>query len=314
MEVPQPVAASADLDPRPLGTAIDDYLGWATVHAFRPGSGTARTYRIKLGQYAQKLGPQTPVRTITGTQWFSTCDQLWATKAAETYNSGRRAAISFLRYCRDCEPPLTEATPPKLWKPRKVATDRSRALPQATVKSIKDTAKYPLREVALWSLLYDSSERLSAVLSLDIENMNWVSNVATLRIKGGDTRYIAWSPPTGALLRSYIGHRRAGPLFLSDVPPWNWRDKPEKDRGPGRLCRLSAHRARIIFREKTGIARPHRLRHSRLTHLSSVEGVNSAMLKAVSGHLTDKQLAHYSQPTPEQVAELMARIADQMEQ
>jgi integrase len=299
---------------QPLDAAIDDYLGWATVHAFKPGSGTPRTYRIKLGMYAAKFGPGTPVLRVTGQQWFRTCDQLWATKSPETYNSGRRAALSFLKFCRDCEPPLTEAEPPKLWVPRKVPSDRSRALPEATVATFMDLVRYPLREVTLWSLLYDSSERLSAVLSLNIENMDLEMNVAKVRIKGGDTRYIAWTPATSLMLRAYIGDRGKGPLFLGEVQPWNWRNRPVSDAGPGGLYRLTAHRARIIFKEKTGIARPHRIRHSRLTHLGGIHGTNSAMLKAISGHLTDKQLGEYSKPGPEQIAAFMAQVAEQMGQ
>lgn len=297
---------------QPLQTAIDDYLMWATVHAFKPGSGTPRTYRIKLGMYARRFGHQTPVLNVTGQDWYRACGDFWNAKSPETYNSGRRAAISFLKYCRDCEPPLTTAEPPKLWKARQVPTDRSRALPETTITSFSNSRRYALRERALWSLLYDSSERLSAILSLDIPDMDMEGHFAKLRIKGGDTRYIGWAPPAGELLDQYINGRTEGPLFLGEVQPWNWRDRPPEDKGPGDLYRLTAHRARIIFREQTGIARPHRLRHSRLTHLGSTPGTNSAMLKAISGHLTDKQLGHYSRPGPEAVASFMAQVANLM--
>lgn len=299
---------------QPLHAAIDDYLDWAVVHAFKPGSGTPRTYRIKLGMYARTFGETTPVKDVTGQDWYKACNAFWADASAETYNSGRRAALSFLSYCLDCEPPLTDAKPPKLWKPRKVPRDRSRALPETTVKDLFDPCKYPLRERALWALLYDSSERLSAVLSLNIEGMDLVNRIAVVRIKGADTRYISWSPAASVLLSDYIGERTQGPVFLGEVQPWNWRDRPAEDRGPGGLLyRLTAHRARIVFREATGVARPHRLRHSRLTHLGGRQDVNSAMLKAISGHLTDKQLGEYSRPGPDVVADLMAKIGSLME-
>lgn len=292
----------------PLSVAIADYLAWAKMHAFKPGSGSPRTYGIKLNMYARHFGEETPVRNISGNDWYKACGYFWNDRSPETYNSGRRAAISFLRFCRDCEPPLTEAEPPKLWRPRPVPRNRARALPQATVASWMDPRRFPLRERALWSLLYDSSERLTAVLSLDIPDVDLGGRYAALRIKGGDTRYIAWSPSTSELLEEYIGGRTYGPVFLGEVQPWNWRDKPEEDRGPGNLFRLTAHRARIVFRETTGIAGPHRIRHSRLTHLGGKHGVNSAMMRAISGHLTDQQLAHYSRPGIEEVAEFMARV------
>src|SRR5690606_22706210 len=148
--------------------AIEEYLGWATVHRFKPGSGSRRPYGSKLSMYARHFGPETPVGSITGQQWYAACNQLWAASSAETYNLGRRVAISVLEFCRACEPPYTTATPPALWKPRPVVKSRERWLSQSTVSSLYDT-KYPLRERTLWSLLYDSSERLSAVLGLNVQ-------------------------------------------------------------------------------------------------------------------------------------------------
>ena len=312
---------------QPLTTAIDDYLEWATVHTFKPGSGTPRTYRIKLNMYARHFGHDTPVRNITGQDWMKTCGMYWSSAGAETYNSGRRAAISFLKFCRDSEPPLTTAEPPKLWKPRPVPKARDRSLPVETVISLFDPERYPLRERALWSLLYDSSERLSAVLGLDIPNMNLDQCIGSLRIKGGDTRYIAWTPYTSALLREYLGPRTWGPAFLGEIPPWNWRQRPDTDKGPpahnlaagpdepsyGNLYRLTAHRARVVYTELTGLSRPHRVRHSRLNHLGAQAGTSSPMLKAISGHETDKMLARYSQPSPEQVAAFMAHVGHLMD-
>lgn len=311
----------------PLGKAIEDYLAWAVIHAFKPGSGSPRTYRIKLQMYAREFGNDTPVREISGQDWMKTCGMYWGQKEAETYNSGRRAAISFLRFCRDNEPPLTLAEPPKLWTPRPVTKKRDQALPQQAVVQMLNPDRYPLRERALWSTLYDSSERLSAVLSLDIERINWEQNFGSVRIKGGDTRYIAWTPYTGGLLREYVGERRWGPVWLGERTPWNAKDKPPVDMGPPvdnllaprddkpckRLYRLTAHRARVVYTELTGLKRPHRIRHTRLNALGSTQGVNGPMLKAIGGHLTERMLAHYAQPSPEQVAEFMAKVGSLMD-
>lgn len=310
---------------QPLNTAINEYLEWATIHTFKPGSGTPRTYRIKLDMYARHFGPDTPVHRISGKDWMKTCGMYWASASAETYNSGRRAALSFLRYCRDSEPPLTLAQPPKLWKARRVPNARDRSLPQATVVSLFDPERYPLRERTLWSLLYDSSERMSAVLGLDIPNVDLANCIGKVRVKGGDTRYIAWTPYTSELLRLYIGTRDWGPVFLGEAPPWNWRKRDDADKGPsathprpedpgyGHLYRLTAHRARVIYTELTGLTKPHRVRHSRLQHLGAQHGTSSPMLKAISGHETDRMLARYSQPSPEQVAAFMAHVGHLMD-
>lgn len=311
----------------PLARAIDEYLDWAIVHAFKPGSGSPRTYRIKLNMYARHFGHTRPVREITGQDWMKTCGMYWSTAAAETYNSGRRAAISFLKYCRDNEPPLTRAEPPKLWTPRPVTKQRDKALPQGTMTSLLNPDRYPLRERSLWSTLYDSSERLSGVLSLDIPNITWEQNFGTVRIKGGDTRYIAWTPYTGRLLRDYVGDRTWGPVWLGELPPWNWRERPDTDKGPpggnpaagpddpghGHLYRLTAHRARVIYTELTGLKKPHRIRHTRLKALGSRDGTPSPMLHAISGHITEEMLRHYSEPSPEQVSAFIAQVGSLMD-
>lgn len=312
---------------QPLAQAIEEYLDWAVVHAFKKGSGSPRTYRIKLNMYAKHFGHHRPVREISGSDWMKTCGMYWSDAAAETYNSGRRAAISFLRFCRDSEPPLTTATPPRLWTPRPVTKRRDQSLPKDTVISILDEDCFALRERALWSTLYDSSERLSATLGLDIENINWEGNFGTVRVKGGDTRYIAWTPYTGKLLRKLVGPRTWGPVWLGEITPWNWRERPDTDKGPpshdlaasrdqpgyGHLYRLTAHRARVIYTELTGLSRPHRLRHTRLNALGSAQGTSGPMLKAISGHTTDRMLAHYAQPSPEQVAAFMAQVGSLMD-
>lgn len=315
---------------QPLAQAIDDYLAWATIHTFKPGSGTPRTYRIKLNMYAKEFGHQTPVRNITGQQWMQTCGMYWAKASAETYNSGRRAAISFLKFCRDNEPPLTLATPPKLWIPRPVPKDRDRALPQTTVVTLFDPDRYPLRERSLWSVMYDSSERLSGVLGLNVQEIDWANCFAKVRVKGGDWRYIAWTPATNELLREYVGPRTWGPVWLGEITPWNWKDREPEDMGPPvdameagpdvkvgpnrRLYRLTAHRARVIYSELTGLSRPHRIRHTRLKALGSRDGTPSPMLKAISGHMSDKMLAHYSQPSPEAMAAFMAQVGSLMQE
>lgn len=295
-----------------LERAIPQYLDWGRVHAFAPGSGTPRTYGIKLGQYARHLGPGTPVEEVSGQQWYQACNALWGARSAETYNSGRRAALSFLAYCRDCEPPLTEAVPPKLWRPRRVTVQRGRGLPVAAMNDLFDAQRYPLRERSLWSVLYDSSERLDAVLGLDIQDLVEGECYARLRIKGGDTRIIAWTPETCDLLWEYIGERTWGPVWLGEVPPWNWRDRPREDAGPDRLYRLTAHRARCLYRELTGNSGLHPVRHTRLSHLGGVVGTNTAMLKAIGGHLSERMLARYAQPTPEQVVAYMADVRDKL--
>ncbi len=259
---------------RPLSLAIGDFLSWGAAHVFKEGSGTPRTYGIKLNMYARHFGPDTPVRQLSGQDWHEACLHHWDSKSPVTYNSGRRAAVLFLEYCRTASPPLTDARPPAEWVSRSIRKTTRPGLPREAVRSLFDPDAYPLRERTLWSMMYDSSAGLGTILSLDIADLNMKDCYATLPGRDGGPVCVAWSPPTCALLEQYLNGRTYGPVFLGSCPPWNWRERPPADQGPGMLYRLTPHRARILYRQLTGDQRP--LKLSRMDHLAAADGQSAA--------------------------------------
>ncbi|MGW1736169.1 tyrosine-type recombinase/integrase [Streptomyces sp. NPDC001999] len=285
-----------------MAEAIEEFLR-TRVQKRKLSPGSARVYGVKLRMYARELGPDRSTASVKGKEWEEVCDRLWAAKDASTYNLARTAAISFLVYARTVAK-WTQARPPATWETHEVKKNRGRALSRPQVGSLFD-GKYPVRERALWALLYTSSERLDAVLSLNVADMDFAERRAPVKIKGGDTRYIHWEEWANELLREYVGDRTTGPVFLTDRRPWNWAKRPATDRGPcGRRYRLSADRARTVYARLTGRPKPHRLRHSRLTHLGE-DGVSTPVLMAVSGHESVASLVIYSQPGPDSIGALM---------
>jgi integrase len=86
----------------------------------------------------------------------------------------------------------------------------------------------PLREKTLWRMLYESASRASAVLALNIEDLDLPNKQARIVAKGGDIMWITWGTDTAHLLPRLIAGRTSGPLFLSEYRP-----------GPRRLATTS---------------------------------------------------------------------------
>jgi integrase len=231
---------------------------------------------------------------------------LWGTKSPSTWNRNRAAVRAFLQYLRDAGEADTEL--PALCKARKVTIDRTKAVDEDEIERLW-AAELRLRERTLWRLLYDTSSRAEAILSLDVPDVDLKRNRARTVIKGGDTNWIYFDNPSAKLLREYIGLRTAGPLFLTDGMPRNWRTRAPEDREPGgRRYRLSYNRAERILKETTGGWTLHRIRHSRLSHLAG-DGIPTPMLMAISGHTSPTTLQRrYAIPSGAAVARLFEQM------
>ncbi|WP_232295502.1 site-specific integrase [Parafrankia sp. EUN1f] len=127
----------------------------------------------------------------------------------------------------------------------------------------------PLREKTLWRMLYESASRASAVLALNIEDLDLPNKQARVTIKGGDTMWITWGTGTAHLLPRLIAGRERGSLLLSASRPGpHRRATPPRDLCPetGR-ARLGYDRAWILLSQYGDGLGLHQLRHGAATHL-----------------------------------------------
>jgi integrase len=107
---------------------------------------------------------------------------------------------------------------------------------------------------------------------------------------------IVWQTGTARLLPRYLKGRTDGPLFVTErrarveLPPFDLDSR-------GR-ARLSYAQAEALFKEASGGATLHQLRHSALTHAAE-EGTSTPMLMARSGHTSVRSLAKYARVSAE---------------
>jgi integrase len=144
----------------------------------------------------------------------------------------------------------------------------------------------PLREKTLWRMLYESASRASAVLALNVEDLDLPNKQARITAKGGDTMWITWGTDTAHMLPRLIAGRERGPLFLSECRPGPHRlaTTDPRDICPetGRT-RLGYDRARILLARYADGLRLHQLRHSSATHLGEAN-VSVSVIMAKTGH------------------------------
>ncbi len=74
----------------------------------------------------------------------------------------------------------------------------------------------PLRERALWRMLYETAARSAEVLRLDVPNLDLPNRRARVRRKGGQLDTIVWQTGTARLLPRLLKGRKSGPVFLTE--------------------------------------------------------------------------------------------------
>ena len=281
-----------------LAAALDAYLAGAEL---APTS--VRVYRQALEPLVAALGEATPLAAIEAEHVEHATGQAWGTLGPATWNRNLAALRSFLRWgSRDDELParLTRHV-----ARRREPADRTRAIPYAQLERLWAREGVPLREKALWRLLYETAARASEILALNVEDLDLANKRARVRSKGGDTEFVYFQSGAARLLPRLLAGRRQGPVFLSTAAAHAGTPALDTCPATGR-ARLSYRRAAALFSEHTGGWTLHQLRHSALTHLA--EAGESTVLLMAKGRLRSlRTLQRYARPGPEAVAALTAR-------
>ncbi|ORU96803.1 hypothetical protein AWC04_19560 [Mycolicibacterium fallax] len=217
---------------------------------------------------------------------------------------------SWLTWCADSGWACPEL--PRTVKRRREKRAETRAVDWHTIDRLCSRRDVPLRDKCLFRMLYETSSRASAVLQLNVEDLDLRNRSATIRQKGGHQIQVAWGDGTAAILGRLVAGRTSGPVFLTDLPAGPQRAAAAKSRDideTGRT-RLSYGRARALIERYTGgEITLHQLRHSSLTHLAEA-GVGTTTLMAKSGHANLRSLQRYARPSFAAVQAATELLAD----
>lgn len=145
------------------------------------------------------------------------------------------------------------------------------------------------RDRAILELLYGSGLRVSELLSLRAEQIDWAEGFLRVEGKGGKTRFVPMGAASRESLRAYMVHARARLLGQAKPCAYVFLSR--------RGSRLTRERIRQILRARAAEAGvrervfPHLLRHSFATHLLE-NGADLRVIQDLLGHadLTTTQI------------------------
>jgi integrase len=283
---------------RTLRAAVDAFLA-------KPCSQrTHRTYARTLNHLIQAVGPERPLAGLSSDELAEAVTALWGSLAPRTWNRQVATVRSLLSWCRRHRWPIggLELQVDR----RQVGEHETKVISLHELERLWSSPGIPIRERALWRLLYDSAGRAEDALRLNVPGLDLVNRRAQARTSSGHWRPLHFQTGAARLLAELIAGRSEGPVFIAYRRPNSPRVRDGRDFDPvsGR-ARLSYARAELLFNQYSGGKTLHQLRHSRLTHLGE-QDISAPLLMAISGHKRLESLQRYIKPSQEAVAALLA--------
>jgi integrase len=274
--------------------AIDGFLDSPNV---RVSPNTLRAYTSVLDRVAEQIGPRRKLAEVQDDEIADALTGLWGDAEPATWNRNRAAVGSWLAWCADGQQWAAPAIPAAAQR-RRESNDDTKAVSRSRIDRLCRRRDAPLREKTLWRMLYESASRASAVLALNVEDLDLPNKQARITAKGGDTMWITWGTDTAHLLPRLIAGRERGPLFLSGHRPGPHRLATTHPRDicpeTGRV-RLGYDRARVLLARYADGLRLHQLRHSSATHLGEAN-VSASVIMAKTGHKSLRSVQRYVKP------------------
>jgi integrase len=275
-------------------TAIDAFLDTSKA---KKNPNTLRAYIGVLDRLGEHIGSGRKLADVDDPDIGNALTELGGGAKPATWNRNRAAVGSWLAWCAGKQHWTAPALPATVERQRE-NNDDTMAVSRSRIDRLCRRRDVPLREKTLWRMLYESASRASAVLALNIEDLDLPNKQARITAKGGDTMWITWATDTAHLLPRLIAGRESGPLFLSEHRPGPHR-KATTD--PRDICpetqrvRLGYDRARVLLAHYGDGLRLHQLRHSSATHLGEAN-VSANIIMTKTGHKSLRSVQRYVKP------------------
>ncbi|MBM9520705.1 tyrosine recombinase XerC [Desulforhopalus vacuolatus] len=269
---------------------------------------TVEGYRRDLEEFTAFLGKETKICAVevAGVRGFVA--SLFGRNSSTSVSRKLSALRTFFRFARkrkliDFDPTQTVKSPKSAqYLPTFLTVDETFALLECPCK--KD--RFMLRDRALLELLYSSGMRVSELVSQNLEDLDFETEMVTVRGKGDKERIVPVGCPALEAVNSWLPQRQQ--LILDRVKRGG---TPEEKalflnvRG-GRLTSRSVERSVKSYGERAGIPQvvtPHALRHSFATHLLEM-GADLRAVQELLGHSSLSTTQHYTHLTLDHLTEV----------
>lgn len=159
-------------------------------------------------------------------------------------------------------------------------------------------SKKPIRDKAIFELLYASGMRCSELCSITMGNLDLENKVIKIKGKGRKERMVLFGSKAQKRIKEYLRKERPAPISLSDKLFVNYRNTPLDQRSVQRIIQMF----RTFLKGNKNIT-PHKLRHSFATHMLN-QGTDLRIVQELLGHQSLASTEKYTHVTSAQLADM----------
>lgn len=260
------------------GVGVDDLIQQFLDHlAARRSFNTVRSYGSDLAQLAKFLNGRFDLSPDRLRLYLRRYASTPVTRARKL--STLRAFVRYLKAAGKIEIDPTEVLEAPI---RRKRLPKALSMTQASeLLDQEGKTRTPLRDRAILELMYSAGLRVSELVSIDLEQLNFKEQSLVVRGKGNKDRVVLFGSTARAAILDYVDGERVKPLEGNPLLT-NPRGKRLTTRSVQNIVKRWA--VRVGLPPETS---PHTLRHSFATHLLD----NGADLKSVQQLLGHESLA-----------------------
>lgn len=257
---------------------------------------TITNYAVDLCQFVEYLNNLkiTEIELITGDVIRGFLREIMGYGFAKTSASRKLSATrSFVKWL--CRADLLDYDPGEELKGPKLPTSLPRALSYEDTDMLLNkgpkSGKYFQRDRLILELLYDSGLRISELIGLNLEDIDFAERILRIKGKGGKERIVPFGVPAQKMVEEWLTafQLAEGPIFTSE-------------KGAERLSVRTVHR--VVLRSATRVGlygvSPHTLRHCFATHLLE-RGAPLRIVQEMLGHESIATTQRYLSITTDQI-------------
>jgi len=287
--------------------SIIRFAGWLAVDKGY-SEHTVSGYSRDLFEFSAYLGENPKVAAMDAVKIRSFVVSLHGRNSSATVGRKLSALRTFCRFLQRqgilSADPLSGITGPKIGQaiPVFLTVDETFALLEEP--GPRDT--FMLRDQAMLELLYSTGMRVSELVSRDIPDLDFTTEVLRVRGKGNKERIVPVGRPALEALKSWLPQRQQliveraarGKSATTQALFLNNRGSRLTTRSVERLVRMYGERAGI-----TQIVTPHALRHSFATHMLEM-GADLRSVQELLGHASLSTTQRYTHLTLDHLADV----------
>ena len=159
-------------------------------------------------------------------------------------------------------------------------------------------SKRPIRDKAIFELLYATGMRCSELCNITLKDLNLEQKVIRIMAKGRKERLVLFGTKAQERIKNYLEKERPIVTDYKEHLFVNYRNEPLTPRSVQRIIQMF----RVFLKGQKNIT-PHKLRHSFATHLLN-QGVDLRVVQELLGHQTLSSTEKYTHVTQQELVEI----------